>query len=134
MPPTLEHRASPREIPVNDQTYVQVMEWKGKPISRARLLNLSVSGALIFAERLGEPYRPLWILLERAPDTGWVGADIVRFGQFPHVGIKFHSPCPLEFFLAATHRVDPRSSVDIEAEARSIGDASKSCRPSHAEN
>src|SRR5437016_2167806 len=111
MPPTIEHRAAPREITVNDRTYVQLMEWKGMPITRGRLLNVSTGGALIRVEKAGEPYRPLWIRLERAPETGWIAADVARFARPQEVAIRFRSPCPLEFFLAATLRADPRRSA-----------------------
>ena len=43
-------RASPREAAVNDQTYVQVMEWKGPQVTRGRLLNVSTGGALILVQ------------------------------------------------------------------------------------
>jgi hypothetical protein len=97
---------------VNDQTYVQLMEWDGKPITRGRLLNVSIAGALVLVEGVDGPFRPLWIRLERAPETGWVAADIARFGGPQEVAIRFHSLCPLEFFLAATFRGAPHRSAD----------------------
>jgi hypothetical protein len=107
MPPTIEHRASPRAIPVNDPTYVQLMEGDGMPITRGRLLNVGPGGALIFVERVGEPNRPLWIRLERAPETGWIEADVARFERPQEIAIRFRAPCPLEFFLAVVLRADP---------------------------
>ncbi|SRR5579883_1080414 len=106
--PTIEHRASPRQIPVNDRVYVQLKEWNGMPIARGKLLNISAGGALIHVPSVGEPVRPLWIQLEEAPETGWIAADIARFDRPAEVAVRFHAPCPLEFFLAATLRVDPR--------------------------
>ncbi len=35
MPNAVDHRASPRETQVIDNIYVQIMEWKGFPITRA---------------------------------------------------------------------------------------------------
>jgi hypothetical protein len=92
---TIEHRVSPRETTVNDQTYVQLMEWEGMPIIRGRLLNVSTGGALILVEGVGGPYRPPWVRLERAPEIGWVAADIARFDGPQEVAIRFHSLCPL---------------------------------------
>ena len=114
MPATIEQRASPREITVNDGTYVQLMEWKGMPITRGSLLNISTGGALIHVESVGELDRRLWIRLERAPETGWIAADVARFEHPQEVAIRFRAPCPLEFFLAATLRVDPRRSAGVE--------------------
>jgi hypothetical protein len=119
MPPTIEHRASPRQIPVNDRAYVQLMEWKGMSISRGKLLNISAGGALIHVDSVAEPPRPLWIQLEEAPETGWIAADIARFDRPQEVAIRFHAPCPLEFFLAATLRVDPRPPARTEGRADS---------------
>jgi hypothetical protein len=117
MPPTIDQRASSREITVNDQTYVQLMGPKGMSITRGRLLNISTGGALIHVDRAGEPYSPNWIRLERAPETGWIAADLARFNRPQEVAIKFRSPCPLEFFLAATLRGDPRRSGNRGAES-----------------
>lgn len=101
---------------MNDQTYVQLMEWKGTPIKRGRLLNVSASGALILIESVGKQDRPLWVLLERAPETGWIAADVTRFDRPQELAIRFRSPCPLEFFLAATFTSDPPPSADSEKE------------------
>jgi hypothetical protein len=103
LPLTVEHRATPREIPVHEQPVVDLMEWKGTPVTKGRLLNISAGGALIHIEGMGEPHRPLWIRLDKAPETGWIAADVVRFDRPQELAINFHSPCPLEFFLAATH-------------------------------
>jgi hypothetical protein len=116
MPRTIEHRAAPRQIPVNDRAYVQLMEWHGIPIARGKLLNISTGGALIQVDSVGKPARPLWIRLEAAPETGWIAADIARFDRPQEVAIRFRAPCPLEFFLAATLRVDPRPSANSETE------------------
>jgi hypothetical protein len=119
VPPIIEHRASPRETTVSNRTYVQIMEWKGMPITRGRLLNLSTGGALILVEKVGGPDRPLWIRLEKAPETGWIAADVARFDRPQEVAVKFRSPCPLEFFLAATIG-DPQRSADSERETPCI--------------
>ncbi len=133
MPPTIEHRASPRETTVNNQTYVQLMEWKGMPITRGRLLNVSTGGALILVEREGRPDRALWIRLEKAPETGWIAADVARFDRPQEVAVKFRSPCPLEFYLAATIG-DPRRSADSEEGSPCIGEVSTGYWPSPEEN
>jgi hypothetical protein len=134
MPSTVEHGASPRETTVNDQTYVQLMEWKGMPITKGRLLNVSMGGALILAERVGESYRPLWIRLERAPETGWIAADVARFDRPQEVAIEFHCPCPLEFFLAATFRADPQRPSDSEKETPCFGEVSTAYWPPPEQN
>ena len=114
MPPAVENRAAPRESTVNDRTFVRVMEWDGVPIARGRLLNVSIRGALILVERTGEPHRPLWICLERAPETGWIAADVARFDGDQQLAVRFRSPAPLDFFLAATLTGDPRRSAGSE--------------------
>jgi hypothetical protein len=122
VPPTIEHRASLRETTVNDQTYVQLMEWKGMPITRGRLLNVSTGGALVLVETVDGPHRPLWVRLESAPETGWIAADVARFDRPQVVAIRFRSLCPLEFFLAATLGRDPQRSADSENETPCIGE------------
>jgi len=134
MPSTIEHRASPRESTVNDQTYVQLMGWTGTPITRGRLLNVSMSGALIRVGRVGGPNRPLWVLLERAPETGWIAADVTRCDGPHEMAIRFRSPCPLEFFLAATFRSDPERSTDCEKETPCNREVGAAYRPLPGQN
>jgi hypothetical protein len=131
---TIEHRAAPREITVNNQTYVQLMEWKGTPIARGQLLNVSTSGALIHVDRLSGLDRPLWLLLERAPETGWIAADVTRFDSPQKVAIKFRSPCPLEFFLAATLRGDFARSAGREEKTPSSSEVIAPYTPPPGEN
>ncbi len=83
---------------------------------QGRLLKISTGGALIVVEKVGGPHRPLWIRLERAPETGWIAADIARFKRPQDLAIRFRSPCPVEFYLAATFRTDPEQSADSEQE------------------
>jgi hypothetical protein len=108
----IERRAAPRQIAVNDETYVHLMGWEGAPIIGGRLLNLSTHGALIRVDGGRRPDRPLWLGLERAPETGWLAADVARRDRPEEVAIRFHAPCPLEFFLAATLGGFPRRSAD----------------------
>ncbi len=122
MLPTTEHRASSREITLNDQTYVQLMGSKGMSITRGRLLNVSMGGALIHVDNAAEPDWPNWIRLERAPETGWIAADVARFDRPQEVALKFRAPCPLEFFLAATLRGDPRRAASRGAETPLLDD------------
>jgi hypothetical protein len=133
MPQTIEHRAAPRQIAVNDQTYVHLMGWDGAPITRGRLLNLSNGGALIRVDnQVGRPEWPLWIRLERAPETGWLAADVARRDRPEEVAIRFHGTCPLEFFLAATLGGFPRRSADSRSSTPGrdeLGTLSRSWNP-----
>ena len=112
MSPTIEQRTAPRKITMPDKTYVELMEWKGTPITRGKLLNVSTGGALILVEKVGAPDRPLWIRLERAPETGWIAADVARVDRPQEVAIRFRPTCPLDFFLAATLRPDSNRTGD----------------------
>ena len=39
-------------------------------MTRSNLVNLSLTGALILADKVPELYRPLWVRLEKAPGIG----------------------------------------------------------------
>jgi hypothetical protein len=133
MPTPIEHRASPREITVKDQIYLQVMDWKGIPIIRGRLLNVSRSGALIHVEKVDKPNRPLWIRLETAPETGRIAADFARFDRPQEMAIRFRARCPLDFFWA-TFKSDLWRSADCETEPPCIGEVGTPYRPPPEDN
>src|ERR1017187_3767185 len=102
-----DRRASTRHTPAVDQTYVQIMDWTGKRITMAKLLNVSTGGALVFTDSVVATSQKLRVSLESAPDTGWIDAEAVHFGRPQEVGIRFSSPCRPEFVLAATRGGDP---------------------------
>ena len=134
MPPAIEQRTAPRKITMHDKTYVQLMEWRGTPITRAKLLNVGAGGALIFVESVGAPDRPLWIRLERAPETGWIAADVARVDGPQEVAIRFRPSCPLDFFLAATLRGDAERTGDSENATPGIAEVSTAYWPAPEEN
>ena len=119
---TIDNRVSPRETTVDNQTYVQIMEWEGMPITRGRLLTWRRGSLDTSRESVCGPYRPLWIRLERALEIGWVAADVARFDGPQKVAVQFRSLCPLEFFLAATLCYDVCPAAGREEETPSTGE------------
>jgi hypothetical protein len=102
-------------------------ETAGDPRWRVGVVRASVRiflAGVILVEGVDGPYRPLSIRLERAPETGWIAADIARFDGPQEVAIRFHSLCPLEFILAATFRGAPQRSADSEKETSLFREAS----------
>ena len=47
-----ERRASPRLTVIPSRTYVEIIDWTGKRITKARLLNVSTTGRLVVAYNL----------------------------------------------------------------------------------
>ena len=87
----VDRRAYPRHALAADQTYLLVMDWSGRRITRARLLNISTGGALISTDRVIATSQRLMVRLENAADTDWVEAEVVRFERTHQVGIRFNS-------------------------------------------
>ena len=97
----VERKACPRHAVAQYDTYVQIKDSTGKRITRARLLNISTSGALVCADDIVAMSQRIALRLERAPEMGWIDAEPVHFGQLQRVGIRFRPPCRPEFIAAA---------------------------------
>jgi hypothetical protein len=93
----VERRAEVRHEPVDNRTSVQIMEWTGLRIKRARLVNFSSRGALILIDQVPTLHQPLRVRLENAKEIGWFSAISVRLGRSNEVGIQFARPFPLDF-------------------------------------
>jgi hypothetical protein len=113
----VERRDSPRFHPGACGTDVQIRDWNGSRITRARLLNISIGGALICTDRVVATSQTVSMRLENAPETGWIEAEVVRFGRPSEVGIRFISPCRPLFVLAATSGPQPRLDDDTDDDA-----------------
>jgi hypothetical protein len=103
----IERRASTRHATAADETYVQIMDWTGKRLMRARLLDISTGGALILTDSFVATSQKLRVRLESAPETGWIDAEAVHFGRPQVVGIRFSSPCRPELVLEARRGGNP---------------------------
>src|SRR5205823_3050126 len=95
-------RASTRHAAANHQTILQIMDWTGQRVTRAKLLNISTEGALIRTDKVPVLKQPVRVRLENATEIGWIMAEPVRIGQSKEVGIRFCCPGPRAFLLAAT--------------------------------
>jgi hypothetical protein len=104
----IDRRASTRHITAAYETYVQIMDWTGTRITRARLRNVSTGGALIVTDSVVATSQKLRLRFEIAPETSWIDAEVVHFGRRQEAGIRFSSPRPPEFVLVATRRNNPR--------------------------
>ena len=96
-----ERRASTRHSTAHNQTNVQLMDRLGRRITKARLVNISHHGALILTDDLAVLHQPLDVQFENAPETRWIAAEPVRFGQLNEVGIHFNRPCSRRILNAA---------------------------------
>ncbi len=90
-------------------------------MSRARLFNVSLGGALIETGEIVAADRALNVGLD-APELGSVDAEVVRFEPPDKLGIRFTSPCHPGFILGATLGImpTPRGSI-IESTERVAG-------------
>ncbi len=118
----VDRRTTVRHTPAEYDTYVRIMDWTGKRITRARLVNVSTRGALIFTDSVVATSQKLRVQLERAPDTGWIEAEAVHFGRLQGVGITFMSACGPEFLLAATRGGSSRLANPTEEATPRVGD------------
>ena len=116
----IDRRASTLHSTGQDQTDVQLMDRFGRRITKARLVNISHHGALILTDDLAVLHQPLDVRLESAPETGWITAEAVRFGQPHEVGIRFNQPCPDRVLDAAFSGVLTEWVRQTEEETRLI--------------
>jgi len=98
------------------------MDWTGRRITRARLLNVSTGGALIFTDSFVATSQKVRARLERAPEAGWIDAEAVHFGRPQGVGIRFSSPRRPEFVLEATKGGNPRLANLSDEETQHVGE------------
>jgi hypothetical protein len=92
-----DRRASPRYSTGPHHTHVQLIGPFGCGITKARLVNISYHGALILTDDVIPLHQPLEVRLDDVPETGWIKAEAVRFGQPHEVGIRFDSP--VEYYV-----------------------------------
>lgn len=114
----IERRTSPRHTTVNHQTSVQLMDWTGRRITRASLVDISTDGALILTDQTPGLNRPVRVRFDNAMELGWMVAIPVRLGRSKEVGIRFTHPCPLDFLWAARRGTDSRSVAGDEEETQ----------------
>jgi PilZ domain len=98
----MERRASIRHSTAHNQTNVQLMEGSGPRIATATLVNISHHGALILTGDVAVLHQPLNVHFESAPESRWIAAQAVRFGQLHEVGIRFERPCSRRILESAS--------------------------------
>ena len=72
----IERRAAVRYETADTQTSVQLKDWAGRGMTRSNLVNVSLTGAMILADKVPELYRPLWVRLEKA--RNWLDCGRTR--------------------------------------------------------
>ena len=98
-----ERRAFARHAPANNDVRVWIADGRAPRITRARLVNISLSGALIETRELIATDRRLRVGLEHAPKVGWVDAKVIRRDDAHRVGVRFmFFPAEPRFIAAAT--------------------------------
>jgi hypothetical protein len=98
----IERRASFRHSTAYNQTNVQLMDRFGRRMTKARLVNISHHGALILTGDVAVLHQPLNVHFESAPESRWIAAQAVRFGQLHEVGIRFERPCSRRILESAS--------------------------------
>jgi hypothetical protein len=134
MIPARERRAAPRQTTPANRAWVQIMQWTGRRMVRARLINLSRDGALIRTEEPPRFAGKVWIRLAEAPEVGWLAAQAVRFEGSNEVGIRFGRRCPPAFLSQAILGVDPRGSVLGDEETVDLREMDSATWPGPEEN
>jgi PilZ domain len=119
MMPIVNNRASVRRTPTSDETYVHIMDWAGERISKARLLDVSLGGALISTYTLVATGQKVRLQFDRAPEIGWIDAEAVHVKRPRKVGVRFERPLRPEFVVAATS--EERSKVEGPEDQETFG-------------
>ncbi len=88
-------------------------DWAVGRMSRARLLNVSLGGALIETHEIVTADRALNVGRENASELGSVDAEVVRFEPPHKMGIRFTSPYHPGFILAATLGIMPAPHASV---------------------
>jgi hypothetical protein len=78
MKPAVDRRVSVRHMPAKYETHLQVMDWTGSWVTKARLLNLSIGGAIMVTDSVVATGQKLHVRLANAPEMGWIDAQVVH--------------------------------------------------------
>jgi hypothetical protein len=131
----IERRAAVRYPAADGRTYVQLIEWTGRRMIRARLVNVGAGGALIRCDAQPFLLGQLRIQMEDAPEAGWFAARVVHFDRsLLVVGIRFDRPCPREVLLKFVRGVDSRRATARDEETPDLRDLSTACWPPPEKN
>jgi PilZ domain len=115
----VDNRASSRSLAIDNITYVHIMQWAGKSITRAGLLNIGTGGALISTYTLIATGEKVRVQFDRAPEIGWFDAEVVHVKRPRKVGIRFNPPLRPEF-ADASIRECPQIAYASEKETAYI--------------
>jgi hypothetical protein len=131
----IERRVAVRYPAADGRTYVQLIEWTGRRMIRARLVNISAGGALIRSDAQPCLLGQLRMQMEDSPEAGWFAARVVHFDPSRLiVGIRFDRPCPREVLLKYVRRVDSRQATARDEETPDLRDLSTACWPPPEKN
>jgi hypothetical protein len=108
-----DRRISPRYSAVKNRAFLSWRLGAGSSESPARVINISSSGALVFADKRPGRGQSVWLRLAAPVATEWVEATIVRITKIPGllwfrktaylVRMQFKEPCPYTMFKFTTH-------------------------------
>jgi hypothetical protein len=97
---------SPRWVAVKNTAALEFESGAGVRRMSGQLANISRDGALIATEEASRPHGLLWIRMNDPVKTDWIEAVAVRCDQSHQIGLRFCSPCPDDFLLAAMLGID----------------------------
>ena len=109
---SLDRRASPRLVAVNNEATLEFQGEDGKQRVKATLVNISRTGALIVTDEMLPIQGKLWFRMECPAKTDWIGVVPVRHDQpGASIGIRFVRPCLDDLILAAMLGIDLGATV-----------------------
>jgi hypothetical protein len=65
-----------------------IADWTLQRLARARLLNISVGGALVESSKAFSPNRALRVGLENVPEIGWADAKVMRSEESRRIALR----------------------------------------------
>jgi hypothetical protein len=122
-----ERRGSDRHEPVDNRIIVQVTNWAGLQVRRARLVNFSSTGGLILTDPQPTLNQRVFVRIEALMEIGWFAGVSVRFGRSNEVGIKFRHPFPLDFLPNSMSESEFPLVADTDDEPLYHGEANPDC-------
>jgi PilZ domain len=101
-----ERRASYRCDVVKNRASIEIAAPDGRRRIGATLVNISLGGALLVADKPMLREAPLSLRIESPVRTDWADAKVVRFDPNREIGLHFPEGCPYDLLLAGTVGID----------------------------
>lgn len=107
--PGVERRKSVRSPVLPNRARLEWWEQGERHSSSARLIDISLEGAMLCTDEPLHLDQTVWCHLEEPARADWIKMHVTWRGEHREVGVSFLDSCPDDLFLAATLGINPAS-------------------------